>query len=603
MGTYVLLTLLLLHPHLSLPHTHAHTHTHTYTGTSLGKYRWNQEKARQFYFRNSAGRCFQAWSQYALRETTGLAPQDAAKPEVFFVAKHSESRIVQHLRRVTLRKHLRHWKKYAHPRQIVRRKLLMLRAFNARRALEGWKQAAKKQKQIKQRVVNEWREHCTLLVQVPFRAWFVWAHERRQRRLTQRAVIESFHRRKRYQRKYKIFKLWKHLSIYGKVESLKSRVELIQALETQNAFGSALESTIERLENELNESQTFLKQHQEETKARMENMKQLETEIQEKNFAIHNAEQEIVKMQATLDAVRLIYPHTVNKLKSFAEDAARDAANSSPTKDLRSFVRLRVKERIRSDGLDFEASKARAKSRRRRTSLLASRRKTTVSSSSNSSGRSNRVRRAMSTIALGSKSKVTNNKIRRSTSANENWDSSSTREEGAPGLQGQVEEENEIEEEEEEEIGGGFDFSLESLNPGASFQDMEMLERCKIVLTRLKLLNDEKEEEEEEEENEEEEEEEEEKEDPMALLRFISTGELPKRTYENESEENFGDFLGHISLEYPMKHPLNASTRDRVQARVASQRINRNAKLNKVLNREKTINVYSESAKLVREKK
>ena len=48
-----------------------------------------------------------------------------------------------------------------------------------------------------------------------------------------------------------------------------------------------------------------------------------------------------------------------------------------------------------------------------------------------------------------------------------------------------------------------------------------------------------------------------------------------------------------------MNHPLNASTRQKVQARVASQRMNRNAKSNDVLNRQKDINVYSERTKLV----
>ena len=85
----------------------------------------------------------------------------------------------------------------------------------------------------------------------------------------------------------------------------------------------------------------------------------------------------------------------------------------------------------------------------------------------------------------------------------------------------------------------------------------------------------------------------------MALLRFISTGNLPTRTYVNESDEHFGDFLSHVSLEYPMNHPLNASTRQKIQARVASQKVNRNAKLNTILNRHKETNVYSERAKLI----
>ena len=75
--------------------------------TSLGKFRWNHKKARQFRFRVLVGRCFTSWAKYAVRVTTGLAPSDAAKPEVFYIGKHSEGRVVQHFRRATLRKHLR----------------------------------------------------------------------------------------------------------------------------------------------------------------------------------------------------------------------------------------------------------------------------------------------------------------------------------------------------------------------------------------------------------------------------------------------------------------------------------------------------------------
>ena len=96
--------------------------------------------------------------------------------------------------------------------------------------------------------VGEWRDYCTRLIQRPFRAWFIWAHERRTREGQRRAVVEAFQRRQRYNCKYQIFKMWKHLAVFGKVEGLKSRVALIKALEEQNAFAMALEDTIDKLQ-------------------------------------------------------------------------------------------------------------------------------------------------------------------------------------------------------------------------------------------------------------------------------------------------------------------------------------------------------------------
>eukprot|EP00940_MAST-03C_sp_MAST-3C-sp2_P002843 g2843.t1 len=541
---------------------------HAWNRSCLKQYHWNRKKAERVRFVYLVGRSFAAWRLFASRSAQGLPMSGSSAPIRCFDGAHNANRIAQHWRRAMLRKHLRGWRRYAHPRQVVRRKVLTLSALRARRAVEGWKSAARAQKRVKRSVVNEWREYSTLLVQVPFRAWFVWAHERKQRKQTQRAVVKSFLRRRRYYRKLKIFKLWKHLSIYGKVEGLKSRVELIKALETQNAFASSLEETVESLENELLEVQGSFKTLQETTKDDLAKATELREQLQERDFAIHRAEQEVAKLQATLDAVQMVYPHTVTKLKVFANEVAEKNSNSDA--DLRQLVRLRVKEKLRSSGnaAGHDQRSSRASSRRRRNSLVTpksrahSRRQTTPM---------NMLLGSPLSSPVGRKSPV------------------SPANRAIPKGLFPI----------ETDVGSGFgsvsptSFAESSSSPlpsptksasavvpveAASANDVMMLHRCKIALLKAKLIEPESDDEASDNENEEGDDH---AMDPLALLRFIATGDVPSETFVNETGDSFADFLGSVALEYPMRHALNKSSPQSIQARVAMQRIRRSDRTDK----------------------
>ena len=125
-----------------------------------------------------------------------------------------------------------------------------------------------------------------------------------------------------------------------------------------------------------------------------------------------------------------------------------------------------------------------------------------------------------------------------------------------------------------------------SESAGFSVDDALMLDRCRIALLRAGLIEDIKDASEDDDASVESNE----PMDPMALLRFIATGTVPEKEYVNETNANFGDLLGAFSLEYPMRHPLNAQTRDKLQARAAAQRTRLNENRNDL--EKDRINIY-----------
>eukprot|EP00939_MAST-03C_sp_MAST-3C-sp1_P000447 g447.t1 len=523
----------------------------------LKRYRWTRKKALRFRFLKLARRAFAAWCHLASRSAQGLPLQDSGAPVSEFSGGHCTKMIMHRWRRAKLRRCMYAWRKYARPRQIVRKRVLKFKTLRARRALLGWKAAAKSQKQIKRRAVDDWRTYSTLLMQVPFRAWFVWAHKRRQRKQTQRAVVHSFVRRRRYYRKLKIFKLWKHLSVYGKVEGLKSRAELIEALEKQNAFASALEQTVTCLETELLDAQKALRISQEQHKSVLGKVQEMGERIQERDFAIHLSEQEIAKMQASLDAARMIYPNTLNQLSGFSESPVgkKDGRNSDELKQL---VRLRVKEKMRAG--ESESPRATSRRRTRRNSVHAIVRTRKMSVETSNAATAGEALVLSPTTRASPKSTVetcsplsfpsppsplsrgvSNRRI--ATKGDHNSTDEANAEEGSEANSGVVSD-------------GEKEFTD---------SDLMMLRRCKLTASRTGLFFNGKDE----------------SEanggdvaiDHAAILKFILSGDVPEEEpFVNEDGSSFGDFVGSLALQYGMKHPLNCRTKDRIQARVATQR-------------------------------
>ena len=143
---------------------------------------------------------------------------------------------------------------------------------------------------------------------------YLWSVEQKRNRLTQEVLLNAYARRKRRMLLYSCFKSWAHKAIYGKIEGLHSRAELVQSLEDQKRHTAALEAALKSSRETLKQAEEALAS---EGGARNERQKQL-LEKEEASvglrFALDNAEAELVRLQTILDNVARMHPHTVRKM-------------------------------------------------------------------------------------------------------------------------------------------------------------------------------------------------------------------------------------------------------------------------------------------------
>ena len=102
----------------------------------------------------------------------------------------------------------------------------------------------KLQRKQKLLCIEEWREYGKRLLLTPFRAWYVWSSERIKKRVVDNTLLSAFLRRKKRMLLYSKFKLWAHQAIYGKVESMHTRLELVRVIDEQKRFCKALEEAL-----------------------------------------------------------------------------------------------------------------------------------------------------------------------------------------------------------------------------------------------------------------------------------------------------------------------------------------------------------------------
>lgn len=510
----------------------------------------------------------QGWKKYVDATVAGLSGVAQKKGERF-MPMHNTARIYNHWRRCHLRKHLRKWQIFAHPRFVMRALEGHHATKRARWAFGAWcdfKTWSNRQKSI---CLGEWKDYCTRLIQRPFRAWYVWAHERRTRETTRRAVVSAFQRRRRYNKKYQIFKLWKHLAVFGKVEGLKSRVALIKALEEQNAFAMALEDTIDKLQDELEVSETAVKDQEAINKKQLEQQAEVDLQYGKQQARLHSTEQEIVRLQSIIDALTVMYPNTVDQLgeakrkktKLGKQQAKAAARNPPPPKedgepslpppktrdntnhpDLRPFVRLRVKERLGGEEDEEEERDPEEVAREAAAAEAA---------------------------ALKAEAEALENLM-----IIDDDEPSPTNKSG-------------------KKLGAGGASPVEDVpDDGAlSDEDLQMLYRLKFVLHHVGLgpapaqgeqpqgqmvdsLDDV---------------------ESDGLLAFVGTGVLKSTKYFNPSRDNWGDFLSTISMMHGMKHVLNTSAKDKLQTRIAQGKARFSNKKNTPILQGPQMNLYSET--------
>ncbi|OQR92895.1 hypothetical protein THRCLA_08592 [Thraustotheca clavata] len=232
-----------------------------------------------------------------------------------FPQHYNIRRIEYHYRRTVMSKHIRAWAKY-----MQRLKTVQFRYERASRKslfniLHAWHLRSVYQHSLRNSVIIEWKAYCNRVFKVPFQSWVLYAVQRKQRHRAQNNLIRAYHRRQDRHTCYSFFRIWKHQVMFGHVQGIHTRVQLIQTLEQQKMYCLSLEANAVQYQTMITDLQAALTEEQARLAAKEAELQKLIQETQATRFAMHNAEQQIARTQSLLNAVRDIHPGSIKRIE------------------------------------------------------------------------------------------------------------------------------------------------------------------------------------------------------------------------------------------------------------------------------------------------
>ena len=224
--------------------------------------------------------------------------------------------------------HFTAWKDAFIKNKEVRRRYEAHTQKNLRHVLRAFRIRTTYQIQVRKSVVAEWKGYSNRIYLVPLRAWFVYAIKRRARRSTQEALSRAYARKRRRQVMYSLFRCWKHLTAYGKVDGVHSRVELIQTLENQKRYCLSLEENCVLYKDNIAQLEDRIEHEQTRTIDKQGVIEEQVTEQQERTLALHNAQTQISLLQSLVKAIGQVHPDTVTKFQDYLQREKANVLNS-----------------------------------------------------------------------------------------------------------------------------------------------------------------------------------------------------------------------------------------------------------------------------------
>ncbi|KAJ0395376.1 hypothetical protein ATCC90586_008668 [Pythium insidiosum] len=303
--------------------------------------RANWQRAVAHDRRVTLSKCWKAWLPLfrASQVDRQLARLNERRTLERFEPHHNLRRVDAHYRATHLRKHLRAWAAYGQRLRRVRRLFEDTTRANLGGLVRRWHARADYQRQLRAHAVEQWRAYCRRVFQTPFRAWYVYAAQRRAQRSARESICVAYQRRQRRHTKYTFFRLWKHQVLFGSIEGIHSRLHLLRSLEDQKRLCLGLEANARRYEENiaaLRQSIELLERH---VTDKQRELLALHDATQATRFALHTAEQGIARVQGMLEAVRQVHPGTVARIERLFDETPL------LTQDLQDVVALHVRRR------------------------------------------------------------------------------------------------------------------------------------------------------------------------------------------------------------------------------------------------------------------
>lgn len=256
---------------------------------------------------------FYPWTEWTYLHSTGLDRRQYKGPRRYEVP-YNLKRVETFYRRRILRMFLPPWREIAKVYGVVRKMARAQRTRFARNNLLAWKERSNYQRGLRRGAVDLWKETSMMIVALPFRAWFLYMDKMRREREDQQRLINQHTRLKTRQLMWKILRTWRHQAVFGRVEGLYSRTELMRSLAEQKQHSKALEYQSQEYTTALDAMNKMLDEEHDHIEEKERAIAARDDEIANLKMALHNAEHDMIRVSAVLESVAQVHPAMTNHI-------------------------------------------------------------------------------------------------------------------------------------------------------------------------------------------------------------------------------------------------------------------------------------------------
>ncbi|CAM9191270.1 unnamed protein product [Hapterophycus canaliculatus] len=187
-------------------------------------------------------------------------------------------------------------------------------------ALDTWKAETKKTKQVKNIAVGMWADFSLKDLGEPFRMWYIYADYSKKQTKEHERLLRLYRRAKNRKMTHGILKAWKHLAVYGRIEGMYTRSQLMASLAEQKEHTNRLVGKVDELAGGLGDMEELAMEYRSQMIARQKETSEREGGMDRQTMALHHAEQEVVRLQCLLASAAEVAPHICKAIHNVAPE-------------------------------------------------------------------------------------------------------------------------------------------------------------------------------------------------------------------------------------------------------------------------------------------
>jgi len=267
------------------------------------------DNAKKHYRKYHLQLIFTAWSKWAFLVAMGL---DYAiwkrKPRRYKRTRYNQILVDIFAERRVLSVTFQNWAKLSKAYSRARDMFIKKSSNSVRVSLYKWKKVTKKNRQMVSYALSRWIKYNTDILKLVFVPWQKWAHSRILHKKMQKILLDSYHRCQNRRCAYRLFKKWRHQAKYGRINAFYSRNEMMESLLAQKDHCWKMEIELNSCIDKVRELSESIDINEGQIKQLQDNLRAKNIELNQQKLSLHNSEQEIARLQSTVDCVCKIQP-------------------------------------------------------------------------------------------------------------------------------------------------------------------------------------------------------------------------------------------------------------------------------------------------------